>query len=74
MTRMKLGDAARSLIEITNIHNKTIAFKVKTTAPKLFVVKPICGVIPPAMTAVCKVQLLVTKTPDGEAAKNKFMI
>ena len=62
------------MIEIKNISKKNIAYKIKTTAPKLFVVKPISGVVPPKMVAACKVQLLVTKTPDKQAAKNKFMI
>ena len=45
LTRYKLGDAATAMLEITNINDKAIAFKLKTTAPKLFVVKPSGGFI-----------------------------
>lgn len=45
LTRYKLGDAASTMLDITNTHDKAIAFKLKTTAPKLFVVKPTGGSI-----------------------------
>jgi hypothetical protein len=34
-------------IRITNPHSKPIAFKVKTTAPKLYCVRPNSDIIPP---------------------------
>ena len=75
MTRYEIGGAAKTLLEIKNTHeSENIAFKIKTTAPKLFVVKPIQGVIPPGMSVACKVSLIFTSTPDRDAEKNKFMI
>ena len=47
LTRYKLGDAASTMLEVTNINDKAIAFKLKTTAPKLFVVEPSGGFILP---------------------------
>ena len=42
MIRYEIGGAAKTLLEIKNTHEtENIAFKIKTTAPKLFVVKPI---------------------------------
>ena len=73
--RYEPGGACRYLLEITNMNKESnIAYKIKTTAPKIFVVKPIQGVIPPNITAACKVQLLVTSNPDKEVIKNKFLI
>jgi hypothetical protein len=40
--RYEPGGACRYLLEITNMNKDTnIAYKIKTTAPKIFVVKPI---------------------------------
>ena len=75
LTRYDIGGAAKTLLEIKNTHpSENVAFKIKTTAPKLFVVKPIQGVIPPGMSVACKVSLIFTSTPDKDAEKNKFMI
>ena len=74
MIRREHGGPCKALLEIRNGHSKSVAYKIKTTAPKLFTVRPIQGVIPPGMVAACKVQMLVTKITDREAAKNKFMI
>lgn len=75
LTRYDFGGASKCNLEIKNEQEKVnVAFKIKTTDPKIFTVKPITGIIPPGMIALVKVQLLVTKKTDKEAMKNKFMI
>jgi hypothetical protein len=75
LTRYEIGGAAKTLLEIKNIHGtRNIAYKIKTTAPKQFVVKPIQGVIPPGMSAACKVSLVFSNVTDKQSEKNKFMI
>jgi hypothetical protein len=74
MIRYEYGGSCKSIVEIKNTYSKNIAYKIKTTAPKVFVVKPISGVIPPGMIIACKVQSLVTKQSDRDICKNKFMI
>lgn len=74
LIRYEHGGSCKNIVEIKNTFQKNIAYKIKTTAPKVFVVKPISGVIPPGMIVACKVQSLVTKQTDKEICKNKFMI
>ena len=75
LTRYDFGGASKCNLEIKNEQETSnVAFKIKTTDPKIFTVKPITGIIPPGMIALVKVQLLVTKKTDREAMKNKFMI
>ena len=74
LIRTEHGGPCKAIVEFKNIYSKNVAYKIKTTAPKVFVVKPISGVIPPGMIVACKVQSLVTKQTDKEICKNKFMI
>ena len=47
----------KATLEITNIlsQKKNVAFKVKTTSPKFFVVKPIQGIVAPGSTCIVEV-------------------
>lgn len=75
LTRYEYGGSCRAIMEVTNAHaTHNVAFKLKSTAPKIFVVKPTNGILVPGQTMKCKVQLLVTQISDREAAKNKFMV
>ena len=48
LTRYEYGGPCRALLELQNIHEThNVAFKVKSTAPKIFVVKPTTGIIVP---------------------------
>jgi len=56
----------------------TMAFKVRTTAPKRYMVKPGTGYIPPLSTVEVKVFLNITKDPpkttEIKSYKDKFQI
>ena len=48
LTRYEFGGPCRAIFEISNIDKtRNVAFKVKSTAPKIFVVKPTTGIIVP---------------------------
>ena len=55
-------------MEITNIaeNKQNVAFKIKTTAPKLFVVSPTQGVITYGMLASIRVQVLGKENQNKE--------
>ena len=56
LTRYEYGGPCRAIFEITNVHaTHNVAFKVKSTAPKIFVVKPTTGIIVPGKSYKCKV-------------------
>ncbi|KAJ4491396.1 PapD-like protein [Lentinula edodes] len=65
----------RALI-ITNPHAQPVAFKVKTTAPKLYCVRPNSGRIEPGATAEVAVMLqpLKEEPPLNAKCKDKFLI
>lgn len=63
--------SAKCQLEITNVVNHNIAFKIKTTAPKNYVVKPNTGVVMPNK----KVIISITLTPIPPSVKDhKFML
>ena len=67
----------KATLDISSIlaEKKNVAFKIKTTAPKLFVVKPIQGIVAPGSTCTVEVQLQSNNfTSIGDVVKNKFMV
>jgi hypothetical protein len=59
---------------LTNPTDKTIMFKIKTTVPKRYCVRPNCGILEPKEAA----EILISLQPSGfdpnEKNKHKFMI
>ncbi|GMT00478.1 hypothetical protein PENTCL1PPCAC_22652, partial [Pristionchus entomophagus] len=67
-------DVVTSYLKIQNPQSKTICFKVKTTAPKQYCVRPNSGVLKPGETANISVMLQPIDTIPADAAKHKFMV
>uniref|UniRef100_A0AC34QZJ3 Major sperm protein n=1 Tax=Panagrolaimus sp. JU765 TaxID=591449 RepID=A0AC34QZJ3_9BILA len=64
-------------LRLENPSDRVVYFKVKTTAPKHYCVRPNSGIIKPRNTAEVSVHLQPTDSPtslDREGAKHKFMI
>ncbi|KAJ8080506.1 phosphatidylinositol-binding protein scs2 [Marasmius tenuissimus] len=63
-------------LTITNPHNQPVAFKVKTTAPKLYCVRPNSGRVEPGQSAEVAVMLQPMKEepPLNAKCKDKFLI
>lgn len=67
-------DVVTSYLKIQNPQSKTICFKVKTTAPKQYCVRPNSGVLKAGETANISVMLQPIDTIPADAAKHKFMV
>ncbi|KAJ3369519.1 phosphatidylinositol-binding protein scs2 [Allomyces arbusculus] len=63
-------------LTITNRENATVAFKVKTTAPKQYCVRPNSGIIGPheAITVQVILQPTTADWPLGYKCKDKFLV
>ena len=66
----------KATLNIASIYEgQNVAFKIKTTDPKLFVVKPIQGVLSPGASAEIEILLQIKElTNPGEILKKKFMV
>jgi len=50
------GSSPKATLDITNRSgDKNVAYKIRTTAPKLFVVKPIQGILAPGRTITVEI-------------------
>lgn len=70
------GSSPKAMLEISNVQQtQNLAYKIKTTAPKLFVVKPIQGILAAGRTVQIEIQLQLKElTSVGDAQKHKFMV
>jgi hypothetical protein len=74
---LKLKEDLHLALELTNTTRKTVAFKVKTTAPDRYLVRPTQSTIPGGDTKICK--LVLSKMSDYPEApkgylRDKFLI
>lgn len=70
-------DVVTSHLKLTNPSDKEVCFKVKTTAPKQYCVRPNSGIIHPGDTSTVTIMLQPfdsSGTSDAERAKHKFMV
>uniref|UniRef100_A0A1I8A4U7 Major sperm protein n=1 Tax=Steinernema glaseri TaxID=37863 RepID=A0A1I8A4U7_9BILA len=71
-------DVVTSYLQLTNPSDKPVCFKVKTTAPKQYCVRPNSGVIKAGEKNVISVMLQPVESEstllDTERAKHKFMV
>ncbi|KAJ9536890.1 hypothetical protein OSB04_029623, partial [Centaurea solstitialis] len=62
-------------IKVTNIADKHVAFKVKTTSPKKYFVRPNTGVIQPKETCTIRVTLQAqVEYPPDMQCRDKFLL
>jgi len=75
LTFQKSGDAIKETIKIANKDSKPIAFKVKTTAPKQYCVRPSVGVVPSGETVSIMLQMNEKDHEiDHSKTKDRFLI
>lgn len=67
-------DVVTSHIKLTNPTEKQVCFKVKTTAPKQYCVRPNSGLIPPSDSVLVSVMLQPFDYNAEERNKHKFMV
>ncbi|KZC12057.1 PREDICTED: vesicle-associated membrane protein-associated protein A [Dufourea novaeangliae] len=68
------GEAVTSYMTITNPTNNKIFFKIKTTAPKRYCVRPNAGCVLPKATSQIAVTLQSFDFDPTEKNKHKFMV
>lgn len=62
-------------VHLTNLSDQYVAFKVKTTSPKKYCVRPNVGIIKPNLTCDFTVTMQAQKSaPDDVQCKDKFLI
>jgi len=67
-------EVVTSLLKLTNPSDKRVCFKVKTTAPKRYCVRPNCGVVEPHQCVTVQVMLQPFEYDPSERNKHKFMV
>lgn len=67
-------DVVTSDLKLTNPSEKRVCFKVKTTAPKRYCVRPNSGIIEPGSTVTVAVMLQPFVYDPHERNKHKFMV
>ncbi len=72
-----MGDGTRdvsTMLEISNPTGAAVAFKVKTTAPKSYCVRPNSGKLAPGARAAVQVILQQPFPAPGTKSKDKFLV
>jgi len=65
-------DSKEKWLKITNISDKSVCFKVKTTAPKSYVVRPSNDILPAGQSVEVKIALQTSNM--AEIASHRFMV
>ncbi|GBM73651.1 Vesicle-associated membrane protein/synaptobrevin-binding protein [Araneus ventricosus] len=68
------SEVTTSYLKLTNPTDKLIGFKVKTTAPKTYCVRPNGGVIVPKKTVSVAVMLQPFDPENDDRSRDKFMV
>lgn len=68
------GSSVTSYIKLINPSNQKVHFKIKTTAPKRYCVRPNCGIIKPKGATQIAVTLQPFDFDPAEKNKHKFMV
>lgn len=61
-------------LRLTNMNDKPVLFKIKTTAPKKYCVRPNCGSVQPNETLKVMIALQPFDYDPNEKNKHKFMV
>ena len=74
-SRSAESNMVKSVLEISNTTTTNLAYKIKTTAPKKFMVKPISGILGAQRTIPVEIQIAPDAADEGASLlKNRFMI
>ncbi|XP_059357015.1 vesicle-associated membrane protein-associated protein A-like isoform X1 [Carassius carassius] len=67
-------DVVTANLKLKNPSEKKVCFKVKTTAPRRYCVRPNSGIIDPGATVIISVMLQPFEYDPNEKSKHKFMV
>ncbi|KAM3567254.1 hypothetical protein VYU27_010597, partial [Nannochloropsis oceanica] len=73
------NETARTIIHVQNISSQPVAFKVKTTQPKRYLVKPNQGILEAGGSDRIQIQIVpkdraLLATKPGQAASDRFLV
>mmetsp|Transcript_104560 Transcript_104560/g.312286 ORF Transcript_104560/g.312286 Transcript_104560/m.312286 type:complete len:224 (-) Transcript_104560:91-762(-) len=61
------------MLKLTNLHNGNVAFKIKTTAPKAYLVRPSSGTLRKGENQEVQI-ILQPQGPDGQTNNHRFLV
>ncbi|KTF71928.1 hypothetical protein cypCar_00049909, partial [Cyprinus carpio] len=67
-------DVVTANLKLKNPSERKVCFKVKTTAPRRYCVRPNSGIIDPGATVIISVMLQPFEYDPNEKSKHKFMV
>lgn len=62
------------MLKLTNLSSGNVAFKVKTTAPKSYLVRPSSGTLRPKESQEVQIILQPQGSGDGQASNHRFLV
>mmetsp|Transcript_92806 Transcript_92806/g.193989 ORF Transcript_92806/g.193989 Transcript_92806/m.193989 type:complete len:217 (-) Transcript_92806:115-765(-) len=65
------GTNPSRVLQLTNNHSTSVAFKVKTTAPKAYLVRPCAGILKPKASQDINI---ILQPNQGEASSHRFLV
>merc|ERR1719480_19832 len=71
-TRTPTSGAPTKTLTISNTHSENVAFKVKTTVPKLYLVRPSWGTLKQGQQQ--EIQIVMQQQAVGETYNHRFMV
>jgi len=72
-TKTPLTSSPSRMLKLTNLHSGPVAFKVKTTAPKAYLVRPSSGTLKSRDTQEVQI-ILQPQGSDGQANNHRFLV
>eukprot|EP00906_Rhabdomonas_costata_P006314 RCo009262 len=63
-----------NMITLRNVSATVVTFKIKTTSPTSYVVKPRMGVLQPSEEAKVRITLRAQPEPEAARAKDRFQV
>eukprot|EP01053_Blabericola_migrator_P004991 Blabericola_migrator_1__4990@NODE_2593_length_2561_cov_173_171612_g1625_i0_p3_GENE_NODE_2593_length_2561_cov_173_171612_g1625_i0NODE_2593_length_2561_cov_173_171612_g1625_i0_p3_ORF_typecomplete_len180_score23_29Motile_Sperm/PF00635_26/1_4e26PapDlike/PF14874_6/0_0004DUF5001/PF16392_5/0_012ASH/PF15780_5/0_014PapD_N/PF00345_20/0_058TMEM131_like/PF12371_8/0_098DUF1081/PF06448_11/4_5e02DUF1081/PF06448_11/1_5Ice_nucleation/PF00818_17/0_75_NODE_2593_length_2561_cov_173_171612_g1625_i0100639 len=68
------GSQSQVTLQLENPSDTHVAFKIKTTAPKSYLVKPSSGVVPPNGRQQISILLIPLYEPPRESTPDRFLV
>uniref|UniRef100_A0A8D0FGP3 Vesicle-associated membrane protein-associated protein A n=1 Tax=Strix occidentalis caurina TaxID=311401 RepID=A0A8D0FGP3_STROC len=74
LDRCPFTDVVTTNLKLRNPSDRKVCFKVKTTAPRRYCVRPNSGIIDPGSSVIVSVMLQPFDYDPNEKSKHKFMV
>jgi len=71
--RSAVTTSPNRMLKLTNVHSGNVAYKVKTTAPKSYLVRPSCGTLKPNQSTEVQI-ILQPQQQHSEPNSHRFLV